>query len=792
MLSRIAVAPGADASAMMSRKSPPPASQLKEFRLLPDARVNAFEQKAGFAIADNYYELDDSVGQDLPGVSPDSVIDLTSHVSKDGTLEWTPPAGHWTVLRLGYSLTGKTNHPAAEATGLEVDKFDRTAVSNYLNTYLDMYRDATDGLMGERGVRALLTDSIEAGPSNWTPRMLEQFQRLRGYDARAWLPVVTGVIVGSRRQSDAFLYDFRCTLADLIASEHYGTVANVAHERSLTVYGESLEGTRATLGDDIEMRRFADIPMAALWTYKGAPQPKYVADIRGAASTAHVYGRTFVAAESLTSVLAPWAFSPADLQPMIDVEFAHGLNRPVIHTSVHQPVDDKVPGLSLMVFGQYFNRHDTWAEMAKPWVDYLARNSYMLQQGRNVADVGYFYGEETPLGAQAAEGYFSDVPTHYAYDFLSAGTVLNEISVESGDVITKGGAHYKAIYLGGQSGRMTLAVLRRLAELVEAGATVVGEAPHSSPSLHDDSNAFAQLTHRLWSGGKITKVGNGKVIATRDIEDSLRAGGVAADFSYSAAEPGSEIAFVHRGIQDGDVYFVSNRMSRVEQVDARFRVTGKAPEIWRADTGNSEPVSYRIDGGETAVSLDLLPEESLFVVFRKPTVQKSATFKRTATATIAEVGGPWDVTFQPNRGAPPSARLTSLASLSDHSDPAIKYFSGIATYTNTFSLLRSVAPTKPFFVDLGRVGDVAEVRVNGQFAGTAWKAPYRVDVSSLVHKGTNSLEIRVANLWVNRLIGDAQPNAAGIAYTTLPTYTAKAPLRPSGLIGPVTLQQQTP
>jgi hypothetical protein len=461
--------------------APPKTVKIADLKLSADARVNQFEAKAGFAVADNYYDLDANVGPEVAGIALDSVVDLTSKAGPDGKLDWTAPAGQWKVIRFGYSLTGTTNHPAtAEATGLEVDKYDGTAVRNYLNTYIDMYADTIGrDLMGKRGLRAILTDSIEVGASNWTPALIDQFQRLRGYDPRPWLPALTGVIVSSRRESDAFLYDYRRTLGDLLASEHYGQVAVVAHEHGLQVYGEALESGRPSLGDDIAMRRHADIPMAALWTN---PRPSHYADMKGAASVAHVYGQNLVAAESLTSAMQPWSYAPSDLKPYIDLEFAHGINRPVIHTSVHQPVDDKVPGLSLMIFGQHFNRHEAWAEMAKPWVDYIARNAFMLQQGRYFADVAYFFGEEAPLTGLYERDRIADAPSHYAYDFVNPDVVLNRFKVDGNDLVVEGGARYRVLYLGGSSSRMTLPVLRRLASLVEAGATVVGARQNSRPA----------------------------------------------------------------------------------------------------------------------------------------------------------------------------------------------------------------------------------------------------------------------------------------------------------------------
>jgi hypothetical protein len=792
--SSFAPAPGVDLTAAMGmggvRPQPP---ELAEFRLLPQARVNAFEQKAGFSLADDYHALDATAGPDLKGVDPRKVIDLTSRMDPDGRLDWTPPPGRWTVLRLGYSLTGKTNAPAtAEATGLEVDKYDAAAVTDYLQTYFAGYRDATgEGLFGTRGLNALVTDSIEVGPSNWTPRMLEQFERLRGYDARPWLPALTGTIVGSRAQSDAFLYDFRRTLADLIATEHYGTVAKVAHANGLIVYGESLEGARApvaTLGDDLEMRRFADVPMGAMWAYgaKG-PSPAYLADMRGAASTAHIYGRSYVAAESLTSILTPYAHAPADLQPMIDAEFLSGVNRPVIHTAVHQPRDDRQPGLSLGVFGQQFGRHETWAEMAGGWIDYIARTSFLLQQGRNVADVGYLYGEEAPIGVIGRDAYPKDAPKRYAYDFVPPDAVLHELSVEGAEIVSKGGARYRVLYLGGTSARMTLPVLKKLAAFVEAGGAIVGEAPQSTPSLKDDPAQFAALARRLWAGGPVTTVGRGKVFAGQDVEAALLAIGVAPDFSYAAEAADADVQFVHRRLADGDLYFVSNRKARPARIDARFRVAGKAPELWRADTGATQPLGYRIEGGETVIPLEMGGNESFFVVFREPAAAPSRMVKKAVPTPVAEIAGPWKVAFQPGRGAPAGIELASLGSLSEQKDPGVKYFSGVATYTTSFTLPKDVRPGGPLWLDLGKVGDVAEVRVNGEPAGNLWKAPYRADIGGLVRPGRNSLEVKVANLWVNRLIGDQQPGAEKITFTSDKTYTAKAPLRPSGLIGPVRL-----
>lgn len=780
----------------MSLPMPPPPKTVRvaELRLSGEARINAAEFKAGFAIAPDYYALDADAGPDIAGVKPGDVVDLTSRLSADGKLDWTPPPGRWKVLRLGYSLLGTTNHPATvEATGLEVDKYDGDAVRRYLERYIATYAETTGPeLIGQKGLRAFLTDSTEVGPSNWTPQLIAQFKTLRGYDPTPWLPALTGVVVGSRKESDAFLYDFRRTLAELHATQHYGTVATVAHQHGLTVYGEALEDHRPVLGDDMGMRRFTDVPMSAMWTYlpQTGPRATYVADMKGAASVAHIYGQNLTAAESLTSALAPWAYAPHDLKPFIDLEFVTGINRPVIHTSVHQPVDDKVPGLSLFIFGQYFNRHESWAELAKPWVDYMARSSYLLQQGRNVADVGYFYGEEAPLTSLYGDKPVADAPVRYAYDFVGADALMNQLKSDGSELATAGGARYRALYLGGSSRRMTLAALRRIAELADGGATIVGTAPEGSPSLNGSTAEYQALVRRLWSGQPVTQVGKGRVIAGQDIEAALGSIGAAPDFSYAGGASGADVRFLHRRLADGDIYFVNNRKDRPETLQARFRVSGKAPEIWRADTGQAEPVSYRIEGGETVVPLDMAPQDAFFVVFRTPAAAQAATVPAKTWTSVGKIEGPWTVAFQPGRAAPDSAKFDRLQSLTESADPGIKYFSGIAAYRQTFTAPRGLKPGAQVMLDLGQVGDIAQVFVNGQEVGYAWKAPYRVDVTRAIHPGKNALEVRVADKWVNRLIGDAQPGAKKITYTTLPTYKADAPLQPAGLIGPVTLLAQ--
>lgn len=764
--------------------------RITDLSLSGEDRINRAETKAGFDIALDYFALPNTAPE-VRGIPKSGVLDLTKQMRADGSLDWKPPPGRWRVLRLGWSLTGTVNHPAApEATGLEVDKFDGEAVRRYLDHYLAIYRDAAGAdLVGQRGIKALLNDSIESGPANWTPRMFTQFRARRGYDPLPWMPALTGTIVQSRTDSDRFLYDYRRTLSELLAEEHYGTIARFARENGLRTYGEAQENVRLQLGDDMAMRRHADVPMAALWTFsrERGPQANYLVDMRGAASVANIYGKKYVAAEMMTSLLSPWAFGPRDLKRVADLAFASGINLPVIHTSVHVPIEDRKPGLTLSIFGQHFNRNEAWAELAKPWVEYLARNAYMLQQGRSVADIAWFYGEEAPLTGLYSDKLLPNAPKSFGYDFVNADALMGALANDGRDLVTTGGARYRALFLGGSSRMMTLTALRRLHALVEGGATIIGNRPQSDPGLGGNDAEFTRLADKLWGNAAETSFGGGRVIVSDNPEAALTALGVTPDFHATSSAADTEILFQHRALKDGDSWFLSNRKDRTETFDGHFRVTGKAPELWHAETGETKPVSYRVENGVTIVPLTLNPDGAVHVVFRKPATARSLIVAKAETRVAGQLDRGWNVTFEAGRGAPQSVLMDALVPLNEHDETGVRYFSGTAIYTRELRTPKGWRPGRPLWLDLGEVREIAEVSINGNRAGGVWNTPYRIDIGKIAKRGRNRLSIKVANLWVNRMIGDAQPDADKIAWAASPTYTAKAPMRRSGLIGPVQL-----
>lgn len=776
-----------DISAALGGNRGPGGTEIAEIVLHSVNRINHFEQKAGFAVLTKVEELKTPETNLSNAIETAQVIDISDKMTEDGTLNWTAPEGKWNVIRLGYSLTGHQNSPASpEATGLEVDKLNAGYVRKYFTNYLDQYLDATGGLMGAKGLQYIITDSWEAGVSNWTDNMIEEFNKRNTYDIKPWLPVLTGKIVGSTAASEKFLWDYRNTLEAMVAEYHYDELSKILKERGMGRYTESHEDRRAFIGDGMEVKKNADIPMSATWTPgalgRTADQgidPRHESDIRESASVAHIYGKKYVAAESLTAIGNSFSFDPAKLKPTADFMLASGLNRFVIHTSVHQPVDDKIPGLGLGPFGQWFTRHETWAEQARPWMDYLSRSSYMLQQGEFVADVLYIYGQGSNLTSLFAHE-MPPVPEGYNYDYLNAGAVPNVLSVSEGE-ITAGEMSYKILVLDESTRYMTLPVLKKIQELVNAGAKVLGPKPINTPSLNDDELEFKTIADELWDSGKAH--------SGISIEDFLNQQNVSPDFITENTIENGKLDYVHRTLGNQEFYWINTSSKEKQSVEVSLRISGMKPELWNPINGKISDVSYSMENERTNVSFDMAPEDAVFIVFRNKTNVKTLELPAVSETQLATLSADWTVNFEPERGAPASATFSQLNAWNENEDPGIKYFSGTAVYTANIDVPEEwLADKANICLDLGEVKNLARVSINGKDLGIIWKKPFRISISEALQAGTNELAIQVTNLWVNRLIGDAQPDAKEkITYTTMPFYRADSPLLSSGLLGPVQL-----
>jgi hypothetical protein len=611
--------------------------------------------------------------------------------------------------------------------------------------------------------------------------------------------VLTGRVVQSAENSDRFLWDFRKTLEELIAEAHYGEISKALHERGMARYGEGHEVRRAFLGDGMQAKRSADIPMGEMWSVRlpgeAYTQAAFDIDVRESASVSHIYGKNLAATEAFTvcEMDRAYGFAPADLKPLADRILAMGSNRFVIHASVHQPDLRLGPGIGLGPCGQWFTRKETWAAHAGTWVSYLTRSAYLLQQGRFVADIAYLYGEDTNASEQFRT---RPVPVAggYSYDLVEADALISEFSAADGKLTTRSGMAYRLLALDQSTRRVSVPVLRQIRNLVRSGAVLVGARPMETPSLADDKSEFDAIVTELWGGAcEECAVGKGKVFRAHSISEALRLLQIPADVDL-LDQPATALRFVHRSLgQDGDLYFVSNADARALTVTASFRITGKAPELWRADTATIAPLSYRIENGRTIVPLQLDPNDAVFVVFRQPTKVLSAVVQKPVTSTLGTLEGTWDVSFAPREGAATHARFDVLRSWTESPDADLKYFSGTVTYSKALVVRREWLKSRArLTLALGEVKNLAEVIVNGRPMGVLWKAPFELDITDALVPGDNRLEIKVTNLWPNRLIGDQRAGVQPIAYAAFNPFKADSPLLPSGLLGPVTLMRSVP
>ena len=742
-------------------------TQIPEFVLYPVVRVNHAEDKAGFAAP---HDFTDYVTPETD--TPVLEVQDLRYIDWDGPIIWKVPEGRWRIYRFGMSLTGKKNHPAPpDATGLEVDKLDPEAWEAYFKEYFRIYSDLP--------IQYLLTDSYEAGQMTWTRNMFAEFKERRGYDLFPWLPALTGQILSGTDATERFLFDWRQTLAELF-TENYDRLGDLAREAGmLGRYTESHENGRVFVGDGMDLKRSADIPMSAIWmddAGTGSTLAMAKADIRESASVAHVYGQNLVAAESFTTSGRggkSYSYCPENMKYTADVALSCGLNRFVIHESSHQPSDTYVPGLDLIGYGQWFNRHDTWAEEARAWTDYLARSSFLLQQGRFKADILYYYGEDNCI-----TGLFGhelpDIPAGYAYDFIQPSGLQNAVFPLDGKLETESGMTYRMLVLGPNCRTMSVKVLRRIVYLAKAGVPVCGTLPERPASFGDQEGEFDGLLAELRE--RILDV---------PLAEALRRSGIEPDFTGPR-----NWAFVHRETDREDIYWIRNFSGRAAGADIRLNAGLGQPLLLDPATGRSRALDCtREQEGKCSLYLDMEANDALFVVIPK-LEGKTEPVTREVRVPALTLDGSWNLSFDSGRGAPPTMIFDRLCSYTESDLPSVRYYSGTVTYRKDMKLSgKHLRGAKSFEIDLGEVKNLARVSVNGYDLGVAWKTPFRVEVpTSYLHTGINRLEVKVINLWPNRIIGDLQPGR-GKRWTRSGAefYTADSPLRPSGLLGPVRL-----
>jgi len=779
------------------------------------------------------------------------IIDLTDRVDKDGCLTWNVPAGRWVVMRFVCANTGQgLAIPSPNSHGLVLDHFSPKATDMHFQYLIDRLLGEL-GSFEETALKYMYLCSYEVRGQVWTPDLLREFKKRRGYDMTPYLPVLFGFTAHNKETTERFQYDFRKTLGELLADAFYRRAREISNRHGLLLCAEAGgpgPPTHQVPVDALKALGALDIPRGEFWNKHN------VWVVKETACASHIYGKKIVDMEAFTS-WRHWQDGPFDIKPLADRAMCGGANHFTFHTFAHNPPEAGKPGWVYHA-GTHINPNVVWWPKAKPFIDYLARCSYLLQQGLFVADVCYYYGDQ---------GFNFVPPKHvdpslgfgYDYDVTNAEVILTRMSVENGRIVLPDGMSYELLVLPDRED-MNLEVLQKLQKLVKAGATVVGRKPLRSSGLTDypqQDEKVRRLADRLWGpcdGEKIKQrsYGKGKIIWGRTLREILWGRSIGPDFSYTSRNEGTDLDYIHRRTETADIFFVSNKNMRWEEVDCVFRVTGKAPELCMPDTGEMrEQLVYMSVEGGTKVPLRLSPAGSVFVVFREKaeedrivSVSRDDTRVFPVTAGIAEeippievlpgdhnkvellawrdgkyvlqmgrggkiqvevkhvpavreITGPWEVRFPEGWGAPASKVFPKLISWTDHPDHGIRYFSGIATYCKEFDLPSDLIGTgKQLVLDLGRVKFVADAYLNGEHLGILWKPPFRLDITNAARSGRNGLVVEVANVWSNRLTGDAHlPKNKRYCRTNMKkslTWRSPwkdTPLQESGLLGPVRL-----
>jgi len=603
------------------------ACELGAIDLSPAARVESYAEKALLKVCQDphplydFYTWPSAAEPDTASlaVKPDTVRDLSKLRAADGTLQWDVPPGDWIVLRTALTPTGTKNGPAPlEATGLEVDKMNRVPLRAHFDAYVGNLLQRLPAA-DRKSWKHVVADSYETGPENWTDGFAADFQKRYGYDPLPFLPVMTGRIVGSADESDRFLWDLRRLVADRIAQDYVGGLRDLCHEHGMKMWLENY-GHWGFPSEFLLYGGQCDEIAGEFWANGNFLDPRdtgYLGryELRDASSAANIYGKPVTWAEAFTGGPA-FSNSPRDLKARGDWAFCQGINQFMLHVNIHQPTDDKPPGINAG-FGSEFNRNNTWFEQSKAWIDYLRRCTVLLQTGKHVADVAYFISEDAPkmVGPQQPP-----LPPGFDYDFINADVIENRLAVQDGRLVLPDGMSYRLLALP-ESATMRPGLLKKIHDLVQTGATVVGAPPARSPSRENFPQCDADvqtLARELWGTADPKQpgehqFGRGRVFWGQSLAAIFAGLGLKPDFETSA-----KLGFTHRHSATADIYFVANPQAKSLVANAAFRVGDRAPELWWPDTGRLErPAVYAAADGVVRLPLSFGPAGSVFVVFRE-------------------------------------------------------------------------------------------------------------------------------------------------------------------------------
>lgn len=730
------------------------------------------------------------------------IHDLSSSLRGDTLSLAGLPAGKWRIARCYLAPTNILNGPTlpGDGQGLEIDRWNPGALDRHFDAYVnDLEKHIPAGDLD--AWKVVVADSYERGTQNIGDDFIEYFKERFGYDPLPYLLSYKGIVVNSPEQTDRFLWDMRRCVADRLAYDYIGGLRRKAREGGRTLWLEPY-GHWGFPGEFLMYGGQSDEVAGEFWSFGSLGDYEN----RSASSVAHTYGKSTTSAESFTVATTEFSLSPRDFKLRGDRFFAEGINKTLLHLFISQPDDSTLPGVNAW-FGNEFNRKNTWWPQMYQFSNYLKRSNLLLQQGNYVADIAYYIGEDVPCMVGTTE---PAPPSGVQYDFINAEVIRHALKGNGDHTMSlPHGTSYRLLVLP-PSDNMRPETLRAIASVIRDGGVVLGPRPRRSPSLqgYPESDAEVKaLADSLWGpatdGKTMRHVGKGMLFTGYTIGEVLSHMGISRDFDWSPADgtvPVSHAPVAFGFLDDGkadirhahytaprrDIYFVANQTAAPQEVTATFRdARGRQPELWDAAQGTRRLLPQFTATRDSAVTipLKLAPQQSLFVVFEHPVTSGTVSGENfPAGEDWAALPTQWNLKLESPFGETRTLDGVTAGSLSESADPFVRHFSGTMTYTTEVKLPKTPKDGR-VTLDLGGVGDMAEVRVNGALAGGVWTAPYAVDITDHIRKGTNSLEIKIVNNWNNRLIGDASlPENERRTSIPVRTTSPASPLQPSGLL----------
>ncbi len=735
--------------------------RLGHVTLSSDAKINEYEYKAGYISEYIEKSMNSPSYNSSDAIPLAAVHDITCCLDANGTLCWDVPPGRWRILRMCMVPTGgKTKHGRPDMEGLECDKMSVAAATLQFHSYFKQIQDSLN-CHGYYNLSGMAMDSHEAGSQNWTDDFLAAFYTLRGYDLTPYLPVMAGYIIGDVRTSESVLCDVRLTIADLIAERYYGTFDRLCRENNMVFTAQATGNAQCIVAIPIVAKSKVQKPQGEFWV----KQPDGNYDIKEASSSAHIYGKSIASAEAFTDGDA--TTMPSDLKNIADAAYSFGINEFVVCASAHQPLS--VPGGNPggRCYATY-SRNNTWWDKSEAFWDYQARISYMMRQGRPVADLCVYLGNNAPV--RILTHRLPKIPAGYDFDAFTEDALITRMRSDRGKIILPTGQVYSMMVLP-RSGEISWKALKKIASLVYSGAYVYGNRPTGSPSLTDicHEGEYNALVDSMWNG---RNYGKGRVFTGMTLEEALHKANIVPDVA------GTKLYFCHREMDDGDLYFLNNHTDVHITGEYVFKTKYRYAQLWDAISGKRYALPYF----DKAIKLEFAPRESYVIVFSNT---KEDLPELPDVKEKLPLVGNWTLQFNGNHSGHKTIRCDSLTywSRSRHRD--IRYYSGTVIYKKKFNINTC---DKSVQLQLPKNNCLTEVFVNGRKAGTIWCSPWTLDIGTYVTKGQNDLELHVHNSWNNRAIYDRMlPKASRLVPYAEQLVSEEATLQAAGLEGQVWL-----